>query len=52
VTFERSDPGPERVAVALAEGFEFSPDEYIRKRSLRDFFYILWRAEPLELSVR
>ncbi|HEX9622287.1 MAG TPA: phosphodiester glycosidase family protein [Polyangiaceae bacterium] len=52
VTFERSDAGPERVAVALAEGFEFSPDEYIRKRSLRDFFYILWRAEPLELSVR
>ncbi|WP_438001814.1 hypothetical protein WMF26_21070 [Sorangium sp. So ce185] len=26
--------------VALASGFEFSEDEYIRKRSLRDFFYL------------
>ncbi|AGP36827.1 hypothetical protein [Sorangium cellulosum] len=26
--------------VALASGFEFSEDEYIRKRSLRDFFYV------------
>ncbi|HLV66805.1 MAG TPA: hypothetical protein VKY73_13380 [Polyangiaceae bacterium] len=28
------------VAVALARGFEFSEDEYIRRRSRRDFFYI------------
>lgn len=27
-------------AVALASGFEFSEDEYIRKRSRRDFFYL------------
>ena len=37
------DPGPDgkRIAVALAKGFEFSEDEYIRKRSLRDFFYLM-----------
>jgi len=40
VTFEPGDAGPERVAVALAEGFEYSPDEYIRKRQRRDFFYL------------
>ncbi len=34
-----------RKAVALAEGFEFSEDEYIRKRSLRDFFYVT-RKDP------
>jgi len=31
----------ERKAVALADGFEFSPDEYIRKKQRRDFFYLL-----------
>jgi hypothetical protein len=35
VTFD-----PERKAVALADGFEYSPDEYIRKRQRRDFFYL------------
>ncbi len=25
----------------LAEGFEFSKDEYIRQRSRRDFFYLV-----------
>ncbi len=30
--------------VALASGFEFSEDEYIRKRSLRDFFYLTRKA--------
>jgi hypothetical protein len=29
---------------ALASGFEFSEDEYIRKRSLRDFFYLTRKA--------
>nr|PZN26400.1 MAG: hypothetical protein DIU78_07845 [Pseudomonadota bacterium] len=28
------------VAIALAKGFEFSEDEYVRRRSRRDFFYI------------
>jgi hypothetical protein len=44
VTFE---PGPEDAKlypVALAEGFEFSEDEYLRKRSHRDFFYLTRRA--------
>jgi hypothetical protein len=40
VTFEPSESG-ERKAVALADGFEYSPDEYIRKRQRRDFFYLL-----------
>jgi hypothetical protein len=52
VTFEHGDAGAERSAIALAEGFEFSPDEYIRKRSLRDFFYLMPRDEPLAMPVR
>jgi len=31
--------------IALAPGFEFSDDEYLRKKEKRDFFYIL-RKEP------
>ncbi len=38
VTFEPAEGG--RKAVALAEGFEYSPDEYIRKKQRRDFFYL------------
>ncbi len=41
VTFEPGDAGPDRMAVALADGFEYSPDEYIRKKQRRDFFYLL-----------
>jgi hypothetical protein len=41
VLFEPSKGSPERKAVALAPGFEFSEDEYIRKRALRDFFYLI-----------
>jgi hypothetical protein len=41
VLFEPGDAGPERKAVALAEGFEFSEDEFIRKRARRDFFYLV-----------
>jgi len=40
VTFEPSDGG-QRKAVALADGFEYSPDEYIRKKQRRDFFYLM-----------
>jgi hypothetical protein len=40
VTFEPGG-GPERQAVALADGFEYSPDEYIRKKQRRDFFYLM-----------
>jgi hypothetical protein len=29
--------------VALADGFEFSEDEYIRQRARRDFFYLMRR---------
>jgi len=41
VTFEATDGGTERRAVALADGFEYSPDEYIRKKQRRDFFYLM-----------
>ncbi|WP_437947997.1 hypothetical protein WME98_45950 [Sorangium sp. So ce296] len=37
--YEPSEGGA-LMPVALASGFEFSEDEYIRKRSLRDFFYL------------
>jgi hypothetical protein len=40
VTFEKSPSGA-RIAIPLAQGFEFSEDEYIRKPSSRDFFYLL-----------
>jgi hypothetical protein len=45
VLFEPGEAGPERKAVPLAPGFEFSEDEYIRKRAIRDFFYILRKPE-------
>ncbi len=41
VLFEPKEPGGPRKAVPLASGFEFDEDEYIRKRSLRDFFYLV-----------
>jgi hypothetical protein len=44
VLFEPGEAGPQRKAVALAPGFEFSEDEYIRKRSIRDFFYVMRRS--------
>jgi hypothetical protein len=44
VLFEPGKAGPERKAVALAEGFEFSEDEYIRKKNRRDFFYLVRKA--------
>ena len=48
----QADPGASlRKAVALAKGFEFSEDEYIRKRSLRDFFYLMPK-KPADQSAR
>jgi hypothetical protein len=41
VLYEPKEPGGPRKAVALAPGFELDDDEYIRKRSLRDFFYLV-----------
>jgi hypothetical protein len=41
VLFEARGESPERKAVALASGFEFSEDEYIRKKARRDFFYVV-----------
>jgi hypothetical protein len=41
VLFEPKEAGGPRKAVALASGFEFSEDEYIRKKARRDFFYLM-----------
>jgi hypothetical protein len=41
VLFEPKTPGGPRKAVALASGFEFSEDEYIRQTARRDFFYLV-----------
>jgi len=41
VTFEMNAGRSKRIAIALADGFEFSEDEFIRKGALRDFFYIM-----------
>jgi hypothetical protein len=45
VLFEPKPGDTKRMAVALAPGFEFSEDEYIRQKARRDFFY-LTRLEP------
>jgi hypothetical protein len=46
VLFEPKTAGGPRKAVALAPGFEFSEDEFIRKRARRDFFYLLRKSAP------
>jgi hypothetical protein len=46
VLFEPKTPGGPRKAVALAGGFEFHEDEYIRKRARRDFFYLMRKPAP------
>jgi hypothetical protein len=41
VTFRESAASKLKVAVPLADGFEYSEHEYLRKASLRDFFYVV-----------
>jgi hypothetical protein len=41
VTFEKDPKTGQRNAIALASGFEFSENEFIRKGALRDFFYVM-----------
>lgn len=41
VTFRESPVSKLRVAVPLADGFEYSEHEYLRKPSARDFFYVM-----------
>jgi hypothetical protein len=52
VTFEKkhleAGETPKRVAIPLADGFEFSEDEYIREPARRDFFYLM----PKDADVR
>jgi hypothetical protein len=45
VLFEPSPGSTVRKAVALAAGFEFSEDEYIRKKARRDFFYLVRKQQ-------
>jgi Phosphodiester glycosidase len=40
VTFREAPSSRLKVAVPLADGFEFSENEYLRKPSFRDFFYV------------
>jgi hypothetical protein len=40
VTYRSSGESRQRLAVSLAEGFESSENEYMRKASTRDFFYV------------
>lgn len=47
VLYEPKGNDKKLVAIALAEGFEFSEDEYIRSRSMRDFFYLTRRADEV-----
>lgn len=47
VLFEPTDAGTQRKAVALASGFEFSEDEYIRQRARRDFFYLVRKSASI-----
>jgi hypothetical protein len=48
VLFEAKSPGENRVAIALAQGFEFSEDEFIRKSSPRDFFFVVPRTPTMK----
>lgn len=50
-TFEPAPGTAQRVAVPLADSFELSDDEYIRKPSQRDFFYLL-PADPDRRTAR
>ncbi len=52
VLFEPKEPGGPRKAVALASGFEFSEDEYIRKRARRDFFYLVRKPDATAETAR
>jgi len=47
VTFEPIGHSHVLHPVALAPGFEFSDDEYLRKKEKRDFFYILRKEHAL-----
>lgn len=41
VTFRESATTKQKVAVPLAEGFEYADGEYLRRPSQRDFFYVM-----------
>src|SRR5690606_971917 len=50
VLYEPKGKAGKLIATALVEGFEFSDDEYIRSRSMRDFFYLTRKSEPEALG--
>lgn len=45
ILYRPGEAGADLVATPLAKGFEFSEDEYIRKRAIRDFFYLTIKDE-------
>ncbi|MBW2526119.1 MAG: hypothetical protein JRI23_18200 [Deltaproteobacteria bacterium] len=48
----REEGSRELYATPLCKGFEFSEDEYVRKRADRDFFYLTRKPQPrIEASV-
>jgi hypothetical protein len=49
VTYEKRDDGL-LYPIALADGFEFSDELYLRERSMRDFFYLARKEEIGESS--
>jgi hypothetical protein len=55
VTYEKKKAGTDaglRIAIPLADGFEFSEAEYIRDPSRRDFFYLMPKDEGARTALR
>jgi hypothetical protein len=57
VTFEKKKHPKEgeeakRIAIALADGFEFSEDEYVREPSRRDFFYLMPKSADFRTALQ
>jgi len=50
VFFRAPEPGSPLEAVALADGFEYKKGEYLRDRSLRDFFYLTVAQPPAKTA--
>jgi hypothetical protein len=55
VTYEKKKAGTDaglRIAIPLADGFEFSDAEYIRDPSRRDFFYLMPKDEDARTALQ
>lgn len=45
LTYQPATPGGELVGVPAMPGFEFDPADYVRKRAMRDFFYLTRKVD-------